>query len=273
MLFADCIATHIHADKFDKMVNKITFWMYSTLCCVVVLAAAQDTCPTQWFTSQFTIVSDRVVDATLGDSLLDDRNGSFFREVLMFTETEIAQEMQTAREFISTTFGLTFPALDANGEARFENAVLSYYRFPFRQTVTLNRWIATGDTQSRCFNLFNGGIRVTFTGDQPLYGTYGGVNGLNASINSNILYGYYSIDACPQQPILIQYQSQIPGRPTPIDFFFVNYYRTYHPQLGIGTGVAAFRATPFNQMGTLLRSEFFATIVFPPPTPIVGLDN
>ena len=185
--------------------------MYPTLCCVVVLAAAQDTCPTEWFTSQFTIVSDRVVDATLGESLLDDRSGSFFREVLRFTETEIAQEMQTARQFISTTFGLTFPALDANGEARFENAVLSYYRFPFRQTVTLNRWIATGNTRSRCFNLSNGGIRVTFTGDQPLYGIYGGVNGLNASINSNILYGYYSIDACPQQPILIQYQSGIPG--------------------------------------------------------------
>ena len=60
--------THIHTDKFDKMVNQITFWMYSTLCCVVVLAAAQDTCPTEWFTSQFTIVSDRVVDATLGES-------------------------------------------------------------------------------------------------------------------------------------------------------------------------------------------------------------
>ena len=42
--------------------------------------------------------------------------------------------------------GADLCALDANGEARFENAVLSYYRFPFRQTVTLNRWIATGNT-------------------------------------------------------------------------------------------------------------------------------
>ena len=68
-----------------KMVNQITFWMYSTLCCVVVLAAAQDTCSTQWFTLQFTTLSDQVVDATLDESLLDDRNGSFFREFLKFT--------------------------------------------------------------------------------------------------------------------------------------------------------------------------------------------
>ena len=68
-----------------KMVNQIAFWMYSTLCCVVVLAAAQDTCSTQWFTSQITTLSDQVVDATLGESLLDDRNRSFFSEVLKFT--------------------------------------------------------------------------------------------------------------------------------------------------------------------------------------------
>ena len=64
-----------------KMVNQIAFWIYSTLCCVVVLAA-QDT---QWFTSQFATLSDQVVDATLDESLLDDRNGSFFREVLKVT--------------------------------------------------------------------------------------------------------------------------------------------------------------------------------------------
>ena len=31
--------------------------------------------------------------------------------------------------------------MDANREARFEN-VLSFYRFPFHQTVTLNHWLA-----------------------------------------------------------------------------------------------------------------------------------
>ena len=31
------------------------------------------------------LLSDQVVDATLGESLLDDRNRSFFREVLKFT--------------------------------------------------------------------------------------------------------------------------------------------------------------------------------------------
>ena len=65
----------------------MTFWMYTTiLCSVFALSTAQNTCPTSWFTAEFTIVSDRVISAATGETLIDDPNGTYFSEVLGFSE-------------------------------------------------------------------------------------------------------------------------------------------------------------------------------------------
>ena len=37
--------------------------------------------------------------------------------------------------------------------------------------VTAKNWIQNGNTYSRCYQMYNGGIRVTFPDDQTLYGT------------------------------------------------------------------------------------------------------
>ena len=115
--------------------------MCAVLCSGFALAAAQNTCPTSWFTSEFTIVSDRVISAATGEGLLDDSNGTYFTDVLGFSESRIAAELRTAREYFNTTFGLDFPDLDPDGEAHFESATLYYYRVPFTHFVTVNRWI------------------------------------------------------------------------------------------------------------------------------------
>ena len=266
-------AAYTHSTgKLDKMI--CTFWMYTVLGSVFVLSAAQNTCPTSWFTSEFTIVSDRVISAATGEGLLDDPNGTYFRDVLGFTERQIAAELVTIRDYFNTTFGLDFPDLDSDGEAHFESATLSYFRVPFTHFVTVNRWIANGNTRSRCIDTFNGGVRVTFAAGstQVLRGTYGGATGRTVVRGEDLLYGYYSINACPQQPLLIQYQSQIPGRQT-ADRYVVNDNRLYHPQLGTGFEIVVFRVEPnYNNDPSLLRSRFYATLFFPNITPIIGLN-
>lgn len=251
-----------------------TFWMYTVLSSgMFALAAAQNDCPSEWLTAQFSIVSDRVLSASLGTNLLNDPTGSYFRDFLRFSESQIALEIETFREFFNVSFGLPFPELDMNGEARFENAILSYFRVPFSQTITVNTWITTGNVRNRCFNAFNGGVRVTFTGDQLLRGTYGGPTGINVTAGDDLIYGYYRIDARPQQPILIQYQSNTPGRLSPVDNYIVNDNRIFNSQLGFGTEIAVFRMSRFNEEGSLLRAQFYAVFAFPNVAPIFGLDN
>ena len=230
-------------------------------------------CPSEWFSAEFTIVADRVINASQGRTFILDPTGSHFRDVMGFTQSRIANEIQTVRDYLETMFGLTFSGLDANGEATFQNATLSYFRVPFRHLVTYNRWIPSRITTSKCYDAFNGGLQVTFSGNQLLRGTYGGPTGISVTAGDDILYGYYRIDRPNRQPIEIQYQSNIPGRPTPVDNYIVNDIRTYHSQLGFGREIATFRITPFNEDGSQLRAEFRSMVSFPNPPPIVGLDN
>ena len=246
----------------------MTFWMYTVLCSVFALSTAQNTCPTSWYTAEFTIVSDRVITTTRGAAFIDDPNGTYFREVLRFSESRIAAELRSCRQHLNTTFGLVFPDLDENNQARFQNATLSYFRVPFAHHATVNHWLANGNTRSRCMDVFNGGLRVQFSGTQVLRGTYSGT----ATIGEDINWGYYSINSCPQQPLLILYESNIPGRRT-VDNYVVSDNRLYHPQLGFGFEIVVFAVQQnYNNDPSTLRSRFYATLYFPNITPIIGIN-
>ena len=45
-----------------------------------------------------------------------------------------------------------------------------------------------------------------------LHGNYGGESGRLITFPDDLRYGFYSIDACVQQPIVMQYQSRTPYR-------------------------------------------------------------
>ena len=180
--------------------------------------------------------------------------------------------MRTAREYFNTTFGLDFPDLNSDGRAYFESATLYYMRNPFTHFVTVNRWISNGNTRSRCIDALNGGLRVTFTANQVLRGTYGGATGRTVVMGEDLLWGYYSINACPQQPILIQYASTVPGRQT-ADSYLVHDNRLRHPRLGTGFEIVVFRGElNYNNDPSLIRLRFYTTLFFPNITPIIGLD-
>ena len=56
-------------------------------------------------------------------------------------------------------------------------------------------------------------VDIGFTaGPQMLHGTYGGEQGRLITFPDDLRYGFYSIDACAQQLIVMQYQSRTPHR-------------------------------------------------------------
>ena len=242
--------------------------MCTVLSSVFVLAAAQNTCPTDWFTAEFTIVNNQLLNASLVAGQIADTNGSYFRNVLGFTAAELASEVQRTRDYFNTRFGLNFPELDTNGQAQFENATLSFFQLPFIHYVTVNRWIVNGNTRSRCIEAFNGGLQVTFSDTQILRGTYGGETGRTISAGDSLVTGYYRVDACPQQPILIRYEPINPSRATS-DEYVVSDNRIYTRTLGTGFEIVVSRLEPnFNGNPQLIHSRFYAIVFFPDPPPV-----
>ena len=138
--------------------------------------------------------------------------------------------------------------------------------------ITVNHWIVTGDTRSRCIEAFSGGLQVIFSDTQILRGTYGGVTGRTIPAGESLLYGYYRVDACPQQPILIRYESIKPSQSTADDYFVSNNC-LYTRSLGTGFEIAVFRFEPnYNGNPQLIHSRFYATLFFPNPPPVMGLN-
>ena len=205
-------------------------------------------CPTaEWFIAEFVAIIDEVVSAPLA-FIQADTDLSFFRDVMLFTEEEIEQVTEDAIQFFNTMYGLDFSQSEPNelGQRFFQNATF----FPFRgspevqYTVTFNRWIVSGNTRSVCFENREGGIMVQFSGEQILRGTYGGEEGIPVTAGDAVIYGFYNIPVCPQEPLVIRYTSGSPGRFDPRDGFAIINNDLFHRGLGRGLAQGLFRVVP-----------------------------
>ena len=235
-------------------------WMCAVFLALLAIAAAQ-TCPSPWFDAHFAVLSDQNVPTTSQA----DPDLTYFREVLRFTEQEIEQQTQNAIQFFNTTYGLDFSQSQpsAQGQRFYQNATFFPARYPLSLSVSTNRWILNGDTRSRCFNLQDGGFRVYFTnGPQILYGSYGGDQGRVIALPDNLRYGFYSIDACPQQPIVMQYQSRTPFRASVDGIGSIN-HQVFHRTLGMGSarGLTQFAIDP--STGSFNRELIHLVFIFP----------
>ena len=94
----------------------------------------------------------------------------------------------------------------------YENATMSPFILSedIVYTATSNNWIGTGSTRSSCYRIRDGGVNVTFSGEQTLYGSYGGTEGKTVGPTSALAYGFYIIDVCQQSPLLIQFLTTTP---------------------------------------------------------------
>ena len=220
-------------------------------------------CPSEWLTAQFAAVADVVLpEETLAAP--PDTDFTFFRDIMLFSDEEIEKVTQDAINFFYTMYGLDFSQLSAEGVRTFENAtLLPYVMSPdVRYTITVNSWLLSGRSRNTCFENRDGGLGVQFTGEQILHGTYGGEAGILAHPGDSVVYGFYNIPVCPQQPIVIQYQSNTPFRLEPFDNFGIINCGLYHRVLGAGSAQGVFRAVPTGDPG-MVHLTIRNTFTFP----------
>ena len=238
---------------------------------LVITNAAAQSCPANQIASdaQIVLYSTGVLPAT-ADRLSAanfDTNLTFFSQVLGYSDDEIQQEIQNALQFFSERFGLEFSLTQPNelGLRFFQNATLQPIRRGDSVNITLNRWILTGSTRSKCFRTEIGGFLVTFSGEQILKGTYGGEGGIDVPNDRILSYEFVSISVPPCEPIVIQRQSPIPIESVRFGLFVI-FYELSHRTLGRGAQqgfVQVERVTASN--GTsFIRLSGSSVFTFPP---------
>ena len=210
-----------------------------------IVAVQTSVCPADWFPAVFTATIDQVADKPVPFN--DDPEFYFFKNVMKFRDEAIQHTTEDAIQFFNDSYGLDFSGSSPNAqnERFFQNARMNPVIVDpnIRPIVTSNNWIRTGSTRSSCYNSRDGGFHVTFSGDQTLYGSYGGMEGKPArAFIDFIAYGFYCIEVCSQSPVVIQYQSRTPFRLEPIDGFAIINCDLYNEVLGHGKalGVAFF---------------------------------
>ena len=175
-----------------------------------------------------------------------------------FRDADIKYITEDAIAFFSDTFGLDFSAApNEMNERFFENARMAPYMLSneHKMYANTNNWIRTGSTRTTCNRMFQGGFRVTFSGDQTLYGSYGGAEGKPAGVV--LLYGFYSIDGCQQSPVVIQFQCSKPPRIEPVDGVFIFNCESYSRVLGYG------RIRGNNRSHTNSRGTWSISLLYP----------
>ena len=217
------------------------------------------------FDAAFTIIADRVEPASILNEFPDPQMG-FYRNTLRFTEAETQQVVEAAIQHFNTQFGLDFSNIQPNdANQRFlGNAMLHAIMSPFNATAIDNRWLVSGNRKSRCFDVGSGQIQVVFNDTMLLHGLYGGVDGRQVNAGDFLVYGHLIIfDTCPQQPIVIQVQTDIPARVLPVEGWFVEELRLYHRQLGRGRAQTTFKTRPSQDDPTMLVIENQSVMSFP----------
>ena len=104
---------------------------------------------------------------------------------------------------------------------------------------------------------------MVFNDTMMLHELYSGVEGQPVNAGDFLLYGYLALfDACPQQPILIQSQSDIPVRVLPVEGWFIEEGRLYTRQLGMGRSQTTIKITTSQDDPTMVMITSQAVISF-----------
>ena len=221
--------------------------------------ARSSNCPTaQWFPAAFVGIVDKVVSTPV----ILDSSFSFFRNVMLFTEEEIAQVEKDAIQFYNTRFGLDFSQSEPDewGQRFYQNATFYPARMSpeVQYVITFNHWIVSGNTRSVCFESTIGNFRVTFRDQQILHGTYGGEKGIPVATTDALGYGYYNFPVCPQEPLVVQVSTATPLRVYPHDNFVIENLNIFHRVWGRGLiqGVGRFTLTEDGRVHVTLREVF-----------------
>ena len=174
-------------------------WMVyaSVMTAAVSFYTAQ--CPaTKKLTAEFALIADAIAPESV--TTFNSTTGlHFLRNIMLFTEEEIAQATQDVIQFFNTSFGLDFSQAtpDENGRWILADIGAMFTIWEFSPKVNyhliVNNWSTTGSKLSFCFDNRGGGFGATFKKPLTLNGTYGGEDGKPVVPGDFVLYGFYNI--------------------------------------------------------------------------------
>ena len=226
-------------------------WIQLLILAVSGLAVVCQTCPSDHFSAVITASIDQTFDAPRARILIPDHELTFFKTIMKFREATIQHVTDDAIHFFNNEYGLDFSNSIPNEQNQrfFQNATMNTVFIPPEKVnfiVTVSHWIRSGMTHSTCYSLRAGGFEVSFSGEQILYGSYGGAEGKLVGTESTLLYGLYNIDACKQSPIIIQLQTDTPTTQVNIagTTVFVFNYKLYNRVLGHGQNIGTVQVAP-----------------------------
>lgn len=211
---------------------------------VVAFQFSSSSCPQ--FASSFVAAIDEKIDSP-GAFFIDDPELTYLKNVLNLQDDAIQHTFQDAISFFKMTYGLDFSVSLPNekNEYVYENATLRVFRFAdIGYLAIANSWIQTGSSNSKCYQIHDGGFTVSFSGEQLLHGEYGGTDGILVRETEFVNYGFYVIGVCQQSPMVIQYQSATPVRQEPTDGTFILSCELYNRVLGYGRSDGIFTIKP-----------------------------
>ena len=224
---------------------------------LIVNNVTSQSCSTP-FDAVISVVTDLVVPTSSLQNA--DPEMKFFTETLRFTAEETNQVMENAIRFYNTQFGIDFSNVEPNeaNQRFFEYGTFEPLAAPYNGTIIANRWIVNGNTRSKCFTIRAGYFSINFNDTTMLHGVYGGEEGKQVNAGDFVDYGYFALfGACAQQPILIQYQSDVPARILPVERWVIEEFRLYNRQLGRGRAQRVFknRLSPGDPTMAILDSQ------------------
>ena len=200
------------------------------------LVVSSQACPPGHFSAVFVSSIDQTVEDL--NIHIEDPNLSFFKEILHLQEEEIHHVFEDAINFFNYTFGLDFSHSPPDEEHRRYLEIAKMFPAVVRKDINLiataNSWIRNGNTRSRCYRIYTGSVSVTLLNYTILHGRYGGDEGKPAGPSEQLLYGFSSIDACEQSPILIHYRCPTPIRTEPVDLTRIANCNAFNRVLGRG---------------------------------------
>ena len=224
---------------------------------LIVNNVTSQTCSTP-FEAVIAGVTDMVVPVSSLQSA--DPEMRFFTETLRFTAEETNQVMENAIRHFNTQFGIDLSNVEPNeaNQRFFENGTFQPLAASSNDTMIVNHWIVNGNRRSRCFPMSSGHFSINFNDTTMLHGVYGGEEGKQVNAGDFVDYGYFALfGACAQQPILIQYQSDVPARILPVERWVIEEFRLYNRQLGRGRAQRVFknRLSPGDPTMAILDSQ------------------
>ena len=225
-------------------------------------------CGSDGFCPDFSATFVGVIDQRVGPQrLISDPEETFFRNDMGLRDIDIQHVFQDAVKFFNETYGLDFSNSQPNEQKEYflENAKLNLFRFheDVRFRVVYNNWITTGNTRTTCDNIKIGGYIVTFSRDQLLHGSYGGVDGIPARVGDFIEYGYHIFFVCDQSPIIVLTKNASPFRQEPVDGTVFVDFDIYNQVLGYGKSLGILSTKAYNDNPGQFRLVVRLVYTFP----------